>query len=72
MPGLVTIIDKEEREMKKIIKPWGLNLKRHIILWLVKRWFPGHHIHSNPIRKVIDFVAPVPEFSVDGGKNETE
>lgn len=50
---------------KKIIALtlWWLRLQ---ISWLAKEY----HLHKSPVRKISDFKSPMPEFTVDGGKNE--
>ena len=56
-------------------------MKKRIIEWLIERFCKGYHLHRDPARKdkplddpykrVFGLKSPPPEFSTEGGKNET-
>ena len=42
------------------------NIIEWIVRWMIARYLPEMHLHANPVHKVSDFVAPVPDFTMDG------
>ncbi len=59
------------------VKDWQRNIipfkiRVAIIKYLIRKWMPFGHFHLNPVHKKSDFIAPMPDFTVEGEKNEIE